>query len=84
MTAMHRNEDLALVVRTAAAVLCQTVEFVGGPALEQGSFDEKATRDLATITCHFVVNASSFKNHGRAMLGATDLEPMASHMKGTR
>jgi len=64
-------------VRTAAAVLTETVNFAGGPALYAGADFERAVRDMAMVTTHLMPNETAFEIHGQFKLGLPGADPMA-------
>ena len=55
----------------------ETVNFAGGPALQTGTPTERALRDMAMVSTHFMPNESAFETHGQFRLRIDGADPMA-------
>ena len=63
--------------RTAADVLHDLDRFVGGDAFRQGTYLERARRDVAMAASHLLMSEVSYENHSQFMLDLPGADPMA-------
>ena len=64
-------------IRTAVEVVNEVLRHTGGEAARSGHFIERALRDIHMAGTHGFANDTSIENHGRVLLGATDVDMMS-------
>jgi len=67
----------AYATEVAADVLAELVRHAGSGSLMQGSYLEKARRDVTMAAGHLLVDAGAYENHAQFMLGIPGADPLA-------
>ena len=87
--AAERNEEIspALQARMRASatyvtdvsleVVGMAFRYAGGSALYNSGVLQRCMRDIAAAAQHFMVSDSAYENHGQALLGLPNVNPMA-------
>ncbi|MBI2801818.1 MAG: acyl-CoA dehydrogenase family protein [Gammaproteobacteria bacterium] len=67
---------VAYAMHTALEVAQQAFRYGGGSAVHLDNMLQRCVRDLQVASVHLIVNDSIYEQHGKRLLGATDLNPM--------
>ncbi|MBK8957871.1 MAG: acyl-CoA dehydrogenase family protein [Proteobacteria bacterium] len=67
---------VAHMVRVATEVASQAYRYGGGSAARLDNMLQRCVRDLEVASVHLFASDAIFEQHGRSLLGATDLNPM--------
>ena len=68
---------VAQMVRVASQVASEAYRYGGGSAARLDNMLQRCMRDLEVANVHLFASDTIFEQHGRRLLGATDLNPMA-------
>ncbi|MBI4694184.1 MAG: acyl-CoA dehydrogenase family protein [Gammaproteobacteria bacterium] len=67
---------VAHMVRVATQVASEAYRYGGGGAARLDNMLQRCARDLEVASVHLFASDAIFEQHGRSLLGATDLNPM--------
>ena len=68
---------LMYATEVAVEAASQAFRYGGGRALYNTSVLQRCLRDLNAAAQHFMVNDTSYENHGQFMLGMPGIDPMS-------
>ena len=67
---------VAQMVRVASQIASEAYRYGGGAAARLDNMLQRCVRDLEVANVHLFASDAIFEQHGRRLLGATDLNPM--------